>query len=114
MNQLALLAPQIEQAVAGAPAATSAAELAKRGKIDQTAQAFEATFLTSMIQTMFKGISSAPPFGGGPGEDIWRSFLAEAMAKDMAKRGGIGLSSAVAREMLKLQDLAEKHASTPA
>ena len=89
------------------PAATTAAQLARRGQIHQTAQKFEASFLTSMLQTMFQGVSTAPPFGGGPGEDMWMSFLAEAMAKNMAARGGIGVSSAVEREMLKLQGLTE-------
>jgi flagellar protein FlgJ len=88
--------------------ASSAAELAKRGKIHQTAVSFEASFLTQMLQTMFSGVeTSAPPFGGGPGEDMWKSFLSEAMAKQMAKRGGIGVSKAVEKEMLKLQGLNE-------
>ncbi len=60
--------------------ATSAAQLAKRGKIHDTAVGFEASFLTQMFQTMFQGVESSAPFGGGPGEDMWKSFLAEAMA----------------------------------
>jgi Rod binding domain-containing protein len=87
---------------------TTAAELAKRGHIQKTAQDFEASFLTSMLQTMFQGVSSSePPFGGGAGEDMWRSFLADAMAKQMTKAGGIGVSKAVANEMLKMQGLTE-------
>ena len=89
------------------PSAASAAELARRGKTHATAVSFEATFLTSMLQTMFKGVTTSPPFGGGEGEDMWKSFLSEAMAKDMAKRGGIGVSRSVEREMLKLQGLTE-------
>jgi Rod binding domain-containing protein len=103
MTALSLATPQIDP-TAG-PAATSAAELARRGQIHDTAQKFEASFLTSMLQTMFKSVSTAPPFGGGPGEDMWKSFLAEAMAKNMARRGGIGVSASVEREMLKLQGL---------
>jgi flagellar protein FlgJ len=89
------------------PAATSAAELAKRGEIKKTAEQFEASFLSSMLSTMFQGVTTSEPFGGGPGEDMWKSFLAEAMAKQMAKAGGVGVSRAVAREMLKMQGLAE-------
>jgi Rod binding domain-containing protein len=103
MGALTLLAPQIDP-TAGATAA-SAAELARRGQIHATAQKFEASFLTTVLQTMFQSLSSAPPFGGGPGEDMWKGFLAEAMAKDMARRGGVGVSAAVEREMLKLQGL---------
>jgi Rod binding domain-containing protein len=98
---------QAAQAVAGGAGATSAAELAKRGQVHKTAQNFEASFLTSMLQTMFQSVSTAPPFGGGPGEDMWKSFLSEAMAKNMARHGGIGVSKAVEREMLKLQGLKE-------
>ena len=105
MSTLSLLTPQVDPTQGGA--ATSAAEMAKRGQIHQTAQKFEASFLTSMLQTMFQNVSTAPPFGGGPGEDMWKGFMAEAMAKNMAKRGGVGVSNAVEREMLKLQGLQE-------
>lgn len=107
MNTLALLTPQVDAAANQGPTAPTAAELARRGQIAKTAQDFEASFLTTVLQNMFQGLSSTPPFGGGPAEDMWRSFLAESMAKDMAKRGGIGVSKAVEREMLKLQGLKE-------
>jgi Rod binding domain-containing protein len=110
MTALSLVSPQID--ATAAPAAASAAELARRGQIHATAQKFEASFLTSMLQTMFQNVSTAPPFGGGPGEDMWKSFLAEAMAKDMARRGGVGVAASVEREMLKLQGLGD--AAAPA
>jgi|HubBroStandDraft_1064217.scaffolds.fasta_scaffold228331_2 flagellar protein FlgJ len=106
MSSLSLITPPVDAATQGATAA-SAADLAKRGQVHQTAQNFEASFLTSMLQTMMSSVSTSPPFGGGEGEDMWKGFLAEAMAKDMAKRGGIGVSNAVEREMLKLQGLKE-------
>lgn len=87
------------------PTATSAAELAKRGKIKQTAQDFESSFLSVMMQQMFAGVSSSPPFGGGPGEEMFRSVLTDAMAKQMTKTGGVGIAASVEREMLKLQGL---------
>ena len=103
MTALSLTTPQVDPTAA--PAATSAAELARRGQIHATAQKFEASFLTSVLQTMFQSVPTAAPFGGGPGEDMWKSFLAEAMAKNMARRGGVGIAPAVEREMLKLQGL---------
>jgi flagellar protein FlgJ len=104
MTTLSMLTPQVDAATQ-APAAVSAADLAKRGQIGKTAQNFEASFLTSMLQNMFSKVDTSPPFSGGEGEDMWKSFLAEAMAKQMAKHGGIGVSRAVEREMLKLQGL---------
>ena len=85
--------------------AQSTAELAKRGAIKETAKKFEASFLGIMLQQMFEGVDTAAPFGGGPGEAMFKSFMTEAMAKKMADRGGIGIAGAVDREMLKLQGL---------
>jgi len=107
MNAISLLAPAVDPTGVQGATAASAAELAKRGQIHQTAQNFEASFLTTMLGTMFASVPTDSVFGGGAGEDMWKSFLAEAMAKTAAKRGGIGVSSAVEREMLKLQGLTE-------
>jgi len=87
-------------------AAPTAAELAKRGQIAQTAKKFEASFLSIMLQQMFEGTdTSAAPFGGGQGEQMFKSFMAEAMAKKMVQSGGVGLAASVQREMLKMQGL---------
>jgi flagellar protein FlgJ len=93
------------QLLAGQPAATGAAELARRGQIKDTAQKFEATFLSSMLQEMFDGVETSAPFGGGQGEAMFKSFMTDAMAKQMAKGGGIGIAAEVQREMLKMQGL---------
>jgi flagellar protein FlgJ len=89
----------------GQAAAASTAELAKRGQIAKTAQDFEASFLSTMLQSMFRGVKQDEPFSGGQGEDMFKSFMAEAMGKQMAKAGGVGLAASVQREMLKLQGL---------
>jgi flagellar protein FlgJ len=80
--------------------------------IDRTAKAFEASFLTTMFNSMFEGLSTAPPFGGGEGEQAFRSFLSEAMAKQVVKHGGVGVAHSVRREMLKMQGLQDP--ATPA
>ena len=98
----AALSPQL---LAGPATPASAADLAKRGQIAATAQKFEASFLSSMLQEMFDGVETSAPFGGGPGETMFRSFLTEAMAKQMVKSGGIGVAAQVQREMLKMQGL---------
>ena len=86
-------------------AASSAVELAKRGQIKETAKKFEASFLSVMLGQMFEGTDTPAPFGGGPGEAMFKSFLTEAMAKKMTDAGGVGISAAVQREMLKMQGL---------
>lgn len=85
---------------------TTAAELAKRGQIKKTAQDFETQFLGVMLQQMFQGVGDDQGlFGGGPGEQMFKSFLTDAMAKQMSRSGGIGIADAVGREMLKMQGL---------
>ena len=91
--------------VAPPPGAASAAELAKRGQIKDTARKFESAFLSIMVQQMFEGTETAAPFGGGPGEQMFKSFMAQAMADKMVKSGGVGLAASVQREMLKMQGL---------
>lgn len=93
------------QLLAGQPAQTSAAELAKRGQIKATAEKFEQSFLSVMLQQMFDGVETSAPFGGGQGEAMFKSFMTDAMAKEITKHGGIGVADVVSREMLKLQGL---------
>ena len=89
------------------PTAASTAELFRRGKIKETAQKFEASFLSVMMQSMTAGMKTPEIGGGGAGEDMFKSFLSEEMAKQVAKAGGIGVADAVQKEMLKMQGLKE-------
>jgi flagellar protein FlgJ len=101
MSDLAFVPPSL---TAPAPTAT-AAEMAKRMDIAKTAKSFESSFLSLMMQQMFEGVETSTPFGGGQGETMFRSFMTDAFAKQMADRGGIGIADAVTKEMLKMQGL---------
>lgn len=70
----------------------------------QIAQDFEASYLSQMLKPMFEGLSTEAPFGGGAGEEMWRGFLVEAMAKETSKAGGVGLADKVMSHMLKAQE----------
>ncbi len=74
-------------------------------KMRETAEAFEASFLSQMLKPMFEGLDTEGMFGGGEGEATWRSFLIDAMAKQTVKAGGIGLADDVMAEMMKLQEM---------
>ena len=100
----ALAAPAIDTVGA---TATSTAELLRRGKIKETAQKFEASFLSIMMQSMTAGMKTPEVGGGGAGEDMFKSLLTEEMAKQVTKAGGIGLAATVQKEMLKMQGLKE-------
>ena len=102
---MSALALQTAPSLLVPPKTPSLTAHASRAKIAETAKAFEATFLSSMFATMFEGLSTAPPFGGGESEEAVRSFYTEAMAKDVVKHGGIGLAKHIQAEMLKLQGL---------
>jgi Rod binding domain-containing protein len=52
-------------------------------------------------------------FGGGSGEDAWKPFLTDAIAKQMTARGGIGLAVPVWHQMLRLQESNEEIARGP-
>ncbi len=84
---------------------SSAASDAKRAQIDKSAKALESSFLSVMFGQMFDGTEVEAPFGGGQAENTFRSFLTDAMAKQVSGRGGIGLSGAISREMLKMQGM---------
>jgi Rod binding domain-containing protein len=77
----------------------------QRARINQAAQAFEAQLLSLMMQPMFEGLSTSPPFGGGESEGTFRSFLMDAIGKQTARAGGVGVAKVVSAEMLKLQGL---------
>jgi peptidoglycan hydrolase FlgJ len=73
----------------------------------QAAEDFEAVFISQMLTPMFEGLGEDGYFGGGPGEDIYRSMLVEQYGKSLARAGGIGMSDAVQREILRLQEAAQ-------
>lgn len=97
----------MEPAALPSPAAAQAdpAQAYKRQKVRETAEAFEAQFLSVMLQPMFEGLDPNGPFGGGAGEQMFRSVMTEAIGKQMARTGGVGVADVVQREMLKLQGL---------
>ncbi|WP_026379077.1 rod-binding protein [Afifella pfennigii] len=60
-------------------------------------QDFEAMVLTSFVQTMMP--SNAPAvFGSGSAGEIWRSMLAEQIARQIADAGGVGIAGQLQRE----------------
>jgi peptidoglycan hydrolase FlgJ len=73
----------------------------------KAARDFEATTLNELLQPMFDTVDSAHgAFGGGDGEAAWRPMLVEAMAKQIAANGGLGLAAPVLRQMMQMQETA--------
>ena len=80
---------------------------AQMAKIHDTARSFEATLVSQMLGPMFDGLKTDGPFGGGSAEGTYRTFMMDAIGKQMSKAGGIGVAHSVEREMLKMQGLSE-------
>ena len=73
----------------------------------QAAQAFEANALNELLKPMFDTVDSAHgAFGGGDGEEAWRPMLVDAVAKQIAAHGGLGLAAPVLRQMMQMQETA--------
>ena len=84
-----------------APTRATPAQLARIGKVSRD---FEQSFLSIMLGEMGADVKTSS-FGGGAGEDAFKSFMNDAMAKSMTARGGIGLAPKLQAEMLHLQGL---------
>lgn len=86
---------------ASGPAASGSSPPPGRGDaaaIRAAAEALEASFLSVMLQAAGLG-QGRDAFGGGIGEAQFASFLAEAHAEALARRGGIGLSESLVRAL---------------
>ncbi|MDO8605314.1 MAG: rod-binding protein [Phaeospirillum sp.] len=73
---------------------------------------FEAQFVSQMFQHMFEGIKTDGVFGGGSGEEMFRSLLTDEYGKMVANRGGpngkgsgFGINAAVQKMLLKHQEV---------
>lgn len=82
-----------------APAATGNVAAATKA-----AKEFESVFISQFLGSMFSGISTDGPFGGGEGEEMFRSLMLDQYGKAIEQRGGIGLAASVTKELLKQQE----------
>lgn len=91
---------------ASLPGTKMATELsgADEKKVRETAKDFEAFFIGQMMEHMMAGVETDPVFGGGPGEDMWRSMLNQEYGKELAKSNKLGIADHVMRGMLLAQE----------
>ena len=79
----------------------SAATLAAAKKAGKD---YESVFISEFMGQMFSGISTDGPFGGGQGEQMFRSLMMDQYGKAIAARGGFGLSDAITKQLLSHQE----------
>ena len=94
------LAPSTGIPLAGTPA--------KAAAVKKAAQDFEAMFMSSMLESMTAGVKTDKMFGGGDGEQMFRSMLNQEYGKAMAQRGSLGIADSIEREMLRMQEHDQK------
>lgn len=71
----------------------------------QQAEELEGVFLNTLVKEMFAGIKTdSSAFGGGFGEETWRSIQSEELANAMAKAGGVGLADQLMGDLLAIQE----------
>jgi Rod binding domain-containing protein len=84
-------------------------------RLRQAAQDFEAMALGEMLRPMFETVDlSRGPFGGGSAEATVRPLLLDALAKQIAGHGGLGLAAPVFASMLHSQEAAQARAQDSA
>lgn len=104
MDTAALLTLQNAQTTSGTAAQQALASQMKNGKSNaKLGLDFEFMCLSNLLKPMFEGLSTDGPFGGGEGKSAMRSFLIDAIGKQMAQHGGIGISDMMQKQLLKLQ-----------
>lgn len=85
------------------PAAVAGGKVSPE-KAKAVAQEFEAFFVSRMIESMFAGLEPDGLFGGGHGEQVFRSVMIQEYGKEIAKRGGFGIADSVQKHLLSLQE----------
>ena len=85
-----------------APSATGNIAIATKA-----ARQYEGVFISEFLGSMFEGIKTDGPFGGGTGEEMFRSMMVDEYGKQIENQGGFGLSSAITRQLLAEQE--KKH-----
>lgn len=77
---------------------------ASMAAIDKTAKEFEGMFVSEMLSHMFEGLDTDPMFGGGHGEEMFRSMLVSEYGKMIADAGGLGVSDSIRKTMIEIQE----------
>jgi len=70
----------------------------------KVAQQFESVFVSQFLGSMFEGVKTDGAFGGGPGEEMFRSLMLDEYGKQIVSRGGFGLSAAITKQLLAQQE----------
>jgi peptidoglycan hydrolase FlgJ len=96
--------PSLITQAATAPSAPTIPGDATTAAAKKVGQEFESFFLSQVFQSMFSGVGTDALFGGGNGENVYRSLLLQEYSKVAAKSDPTGISADVTREVLRMQE----------
>jgi peptidoglycan hydrolase FlgJ len=83
--------------------AATAQTNAAPSKIAKTGSEFETMVLSQLLKPMFEGLQTDGMFGGGEGEEAFKSLYIDSMAKQITQKGGVGISSLIQKELIRMQ-----------
>ena len=98
------MTPVLDTAALQAPVGSPVAGTTRAATV-KVAHQFEGVLISQMLNSMFEGVKTDGMFGGGEGEEMFRSLMLDEYGKQMTKQGGLGLADHVTRELLKKQGL---------
>lgn len=102
-TSLALMQAANAKASGKAAEATQAVKDKNDARIEAAARDFEALFVAQMLKPMFEGIEVNNRFGGGKGEEIFRSFMIDEYGKMIAETGQLGIADAIKQQLIQMQ-----------
>jgi peptidoglycan hydrolase FlgJ len=109
-NMMSMAQQQLQAKVPGRVGASqSGNQMTSTGSIaaaDKSSKEYEQVFISQFLGSMFSGISSDGPTGGGEGEEMFRSMMVDQYAKGIEGNGGFGIASQMKAELLKHQQVA--------
>jgi len=73
--------------------------------VRKAAQQFAGMFMSQMFQHMFEGVGTNKMFGGGAGEDMFRSVLTDEYGKAAAKSNSLGLTDQIMHALISQQEV---------
>jgi len=88
--------------------ATGSGSTSNLAQARKSAQDFTSFFLSQSLESMYADVSTDSMFGGGHGEEVFRSLLLQEYGKIATQSGsGRAIVDAVQRQILQLQEQAQ-------
>ena len=72
--------------------------------VRKAAEQFVGMFMSQMFTHMFEGVGTNSLFGGGAGEEMFKSVLIDEYGKAAAKQGGLGMTDQIMRALIAQQE----------